>query len=93
MGAEVWAISPDPGEKLAAYAAKNEIGFTLLSDPDLEVIGGWGLVNPSKPQVPHPTAVIVDAEGTIRYVRQDQDYSKRPTTQELIEALAGLSAD
>jgi peroxiredoxin len=57
------------------------------------VIVGWGLVNPSKPQVPHPTAVIVDSEGAIRYFRQDQDYSKRPTTDELVEALGGLDAD
>jgi len=38
--------------------------------------------------VPHPTAVIVDADGTIRYFRQDVDYKHRPTTVELLEAVA-----
>lgn len=93
MGAEVWAISPDPVDKLAAFASKSKIEFVLLSDPDLAVIAGWGLVNMSKPQVPHPTAIVVDGEGTIRYFRQDQDYSKRPTADELLQAVVGLNAD
>lgn len=93
MGAEVWAISPDPVDKLASYASKSKIEFVLLSDPDLAVIADWGLVNPLKPQVPHPTAIVVDGEGTIRYFRQDQDYSKRPTADELLQAVTGLNAD
>ncbi len=86
-GAEIWAISPDPEAKLAKFAEKEGISFPLLSDPDLKVITGWGLVNPSNPKVPHPTAVIVDAEGKIRYFRQDVDYKNRPSVEELIGAL------
>jgi peroxiredoxin len=59
----------------------------LLSDPDLEVITAWGLVNPSSPKVPHPTAVIVSADGVIRYFRQDVDYKDRPSVDELLGAL------
>lgn len=91
MGAEVWAVSPDPVDKLADYASKAKIDFPLLSDPDLEVMKRWGLINPSKPSVPHPTAVIVDDQGAIRYFRQDQDYSKRPPTDELLQALTGMT--
>jgi peroxiredoxin len=54
------------------------------------VISAWGLVNPSKPNVPHPTAVIVDANGTIRYFRQDVDYKNRPSPGELLAALAKI---
>jgi peroxiredoxin len=89
-GAEIWAISPDPAPKLAKFASKEGIGFDLLSDQDLGVITGWGLVNPSNPKVPHPTAVIIDTGGTIRYLRQDVDYTKRPLSDELLEALDAI---
>jgi peroxiredoxin len=89
-GAEIWAISPEPADRLAKFAAQEGIGYTLLSDPDLTVIEGWGLVNPANPKVPHPTAVIVDAEGIVRYVRQDLDYTHRPTPGELLDVLASI---
>jgi peroxiredoxin len=54
------------------------------------VITEWGLVNALKPTVPHPTAVIVDADGTIRYFRQDVDYKHRPSAAELLEALTEI---
>jgi len=63
----------------------------LLSDSDLEVITVWGLVNPSSPKVPHPTAVIVDADGVVRFFRQDVDYRNRPSIEELLEALDGVT--
>ena len=54
------------------------------------MVGSWGLVNASNPKVPHPTAVIVDADGTIRYLRQDVDYKQRPSAEELLGALADI---
>lgn len=89
-GAEIWAISPDPASKLALYATNEGIDFTLLSDEDLAVITDWGLVNPSNPKVPHPTAVIVDSKGVIRYLRQDVDYKIRPSATELLATLDGI---
>ncbi len=87
---EIWAISPDPTSKLEQYAAKEGIGFALLSDPDLAAITAWGLVNAANPGVPHPTAVIVDSDGTIRFFRQDVDYKQRPSVAELLEALTDV---
>jgi thioredoxin-dependent peroxiredoxin len=43
-GAEVWGISPDPGASHAAFRAKFELPFTLLSDEDhgvAEAYGAW----------------------------------------------------
>ena len=82
-------------DKLAQFAVKEGIGFTLLSDPKLEVITSWDLINPVNPKVPHPTAVIVDAGGTIRYIRRDVDYRNRPSAGELLDALSenGLRSD
>lgn len=44
-GYQVVGISPDPVDKLAAYAEKEHITFTLASDPEREVLeayGAWG---------------------------------------------------
>ena len=90
MGAEVWTISPDSKQQLEKFAATNGIDFTLLADPDLRVISGWGLVNPDNPKVPHPTAVIVDTGGVVRYVRQDVDHTKRPSAEDLLAAVADI---
>lgn len=84
-------MSPDPSTKLAAFSAKEGITYPLLSDPDLEVITAWGLINPASPKVPHPTAVIVDADGVIRYIRQDVDYKNRPSVEDLLGALDGIA--
>jgi peroxiredoxin len=87
---EIWAISPDPPDKLALYASEKGIEYTLLSDGDQAAIKAWGIVNPKSPKIPHPTAVIVDGEGVVRYLRQDIDYTKRPSVVELLEAVAEI---
>ena len=92
LGAEIWAVSPDPADKLSSFAGKQRIGFRLLSDPELQVISSWGLINPKSPKVPHPAAVIVDPDGVIRYFRLDVDYSKRPSNDELLEALRKITS-
>jgi len=40
--------------------------------------------------VPHPTTVIIDRQGVIRYLRVDIDYKVRPSVAELLEALDRL---
>ena len=72
LGAEIWAVSPDPADKLSSFAGKQRIGFRLLSDPELQVISSWGLINPKSPKVPHPAAVIVDPDGVIRYLKRSE---------------------
>ncbi|TWP52604.1 thioredoxin-dependent thiol peroxidase [Lentzea tibetensis] len=41
-GFEVLGISPDKPEKLAKFAAEEELNFPLLSDPSREVLTAWG---------------------------------------------------
>ncbi|MFM8792874.1 MAG: thioredoxin-dependent thiol peroxidase, partial [Solirubrobacterales bacterium] len=41
-GVEVLGISPDPVEDIAGVAAKNDLAFTLLADPDHEVAEAYG---------------------------------------------------
>lgn len=88
---EIWAVSPDPPDKLAQYASQKGIEFTLLSDGDQSAIEAWGIVNPKNPTLPHPTAVVVDNEGVVRYFRQDIDYKQRPSVSEILESIDGTN--
>ena len=88
---EIWAISPEPPDKLAQYASKEGIEYTLLSDGDQRAIEAWGIVNPKSPKMPHPTAVVVDGEGVVRYFRQDVDYKNRPSVGEILDAVEALN--
>lgn len=87
---EIWAISPDPPDKLGTFASTQGIEYTLLSDGDQVAIKAWGVVNPERPTVPHPTAVIVDGQGVVRYLRQDVDYKNRPSASEILKSIDGF---
>ena len=41
-GAEVLGISPDDGASHREFVANHELPFTLLSDPDKQVMSEWG---------------------------------------------------
>jgi peroxiredoxin len=66
--------------------------FQILLDPRAETIQAWGLLNEASDRaIPHPTVVIVDRDGVVRYVRVDTDYRVRPPSSELVERLRDLN--
>ncbi len=69
------------------------LDFPLLMDPDLEVMGRYGVVNLDRPSVPHPTVVIVDSAGVVRFFHLDENYRQRPPASTLLDALRGLAAE
>lgn len=60
------------------------------------MIDRYGLRNPKHPPsygiVPHPTALVIDRDGVIRFKRVDVDYKVRPSAEELLEAVGELPA-
>lgn len=69
-GYKVIGCSPDSVEKLAKFADHSDIGFTLLADPEKDVLNAYGAYGPRKLYgkeivgVLRSTFVIdVDAEG------------------------------
>ena len=86
----MWTVSPDDPEKLRRFRRDEGIEFPILPDPDNAVSISYGLLNESNPTVPHPTAIVIDKEGMIRYFRVDENYRVRPSPDELLEAVAGL---
>jgi len=63
----------------------------FLLDPGAETIKRYGVYNLESDRViPHPTALIIDKQGVVRYVRVDENYRERPTVEEILQALGGM---
>ena len=85
-------ISPDDGAKLEAMRVDLGLSFPVLVDGDMAVAQSYGLVNEKSPQVPHPAALLIDREGTVSWIRVDENYAVRPPISEIEAALSALAA-
>lgn len=90
LEAEVWAISPDSADSLGQFTTKAGVEIPMLLDPDLDVAKAYGI---AAGKVPHPTVVIVAPDGTVTYWRVDEDFSQRPSPDELLSALGRDDGD
>lgn len=73
-GYAVLGVSPDPPEKLAAFADRDHLTFPLLSDPDKAVMQAWGAWGEKSLYGKKVTGVIrstvvLDADGVVRLAR------------------------
>jgi thioredoxin-dependent peroxiredoxin len=69
-GLDIIGISPDAPEKLLRFREKENLGITLVSDPDKQVLQAYGAFGPKKLYGKEVIGVIrstfvVDAEGRI----------------------------
>ena len=64
----------------------------LLVDEGSEVIRAYGILNQGQGDVPHPTVVLVDKEGVVRFFHLDENYQRRPPVETLIEAAREVQA-
>jgi peroxiredoxin len=70
-----------------------QIDFTLLADPDNAVIDRYGVFNPDESRgraVPHPTTLVIDKQGVVRWKLIEIDFRIRPTNEAILAALAEL---
>jgi len=71
----------------------------MLADPTLEVIDAFGYRNknfnnfkiPSRPGLPVPTSLLVDATGTVVWMDQSENYTRRSDPDVVGAALAAHS--
>ena len=83
---------------LSRFAKQRQIRFTLLSDPDSEIIRAFGVLNEDQAPgsfgygIPHPTIVVLDAKGTVQARYSESGYTQRPDPGAVIEALSKLAA-
>ncbi len=65
------------------------IEYQLLADPDHAVINRYGIFNAeSRLPVPHPTTLVIDQDGVVRWKFIEIDYRIRPTNEDILTALA-----
>ena len=73
------------------YEARVE--FMLLADPDHAVIDRYGVFNPeaapNRP-IPHPTTLVIDKDGVVRWKFIEINFRIRPTNEAILAAVAEL---
>lgn len=84
------AISVDPTDVSRDLAHKAGYTFTLLSDPDAEVIRRYKLLHagggPQHHDISRPAEFLVDRTGTIRWTNFTEDIRVRARANQMLAA-------
>lgn len=84
----MWAIVNDDADKLRALRDEQGLEFPILLDPDAATIRAWGLLNDADGRgIPHPTVVMLDGAGAVRWLFVETNYRLRPSSAELVEQM------
>lgn len=94
----VYALSYDEADALRDFRDAHGITYTLLSDPDSEVIRSFGILNtlidPNDHPwygIPYPGAIVVNGEGVITHKFFDGNLAVRAGPEQLLRAALGKS--
>ena len=93
-GVRVVGISVDPPEVSREHAGKQGYTFTLLSDPNAEVIRRYDVLHqgagPGGGDIARPAEFLVDAGGVVRWVNLTESYAVRARPSQAIEAIDAI---
>lgn len=95
-GYNLVGLSYDAVPVLAKFVAERKVAWTLLSDPQSQVIDGWQLRDPAYPAgnrahgVPRPAIYVIDANGVIRARLMEESYRNRPPASAVLAAVDAL---
>ena len=90
---EILAVSIDShdlSKKLIEKLQERSPGhydFPFLEDRNHKVIDRYGLFNPDGKGWPHPATYVIDKQGIVRWKFVEVDYRKRPTNQQVLQAV------
>ena len=88
MNANVYGVSLDDVEDLAAFAEAQELNFELLSDPDGSAAKKYGVLAPKRRYTQRVT-FLIDEKGVLRHIDTKVDVSKHGAdVAKLIKELA-----
>ncbi|KIG16665.1 hypothetical protein DB30_04284 [Enhygromyxa salina] len=76
----------DPLESSQELAAKLELGFPVLSDPNREIVKGFGIDDPAN-EVSWPAVYVIDRSGKIAWRAFLETYKERPPPDEILAAI------
>ena len=95
-GVRMYALSYDEPDALADYAVAQGVTYTMLSDPDSEVITSFGILNTLIPPddhpwygIPFPGAYAIDADGMIVAKFFEHNFAVRPGPEQMLAAALG----
>ena len=89
-GINVASVTYDSPEILKAFAARKDIRYPMLSDPDSKIIRAFGILNGNiEPGtrgygIPFPGIYVVDAKGIVKSKYFEDDYRERHTAGSII---------
>lgn len=92
----LYALSYDEADALRDFRDAHGITYTLLSDPESDVIRSFGILNtlidPNDHPwygIPYPGAIVVDAEGAVTHKFFDSNLAVRAGPEQLLRAALG----
>jgi len=95
-GAKLYVLSYDEVDALADYKEAHGATFTMLSDPDSEVIRSFGILNTTIAEddhpwhgIPYPGVYVTDDEGIITQKFFENNFTVRPGAEQLVAAVKG----
>jgi peroxiredoxin len=88
----VYGISVDSPDQNRALNAELILPYSLLSDPDGEVIERYGVWD-EQGRIARPSIFAIDREGVVRYVYVGQDFADRPGDDEVHAALEAAQGE
>lgn len=88
------AISIDSPEESRNLAQEQGYTFTILSDPNAEVIRRYDLVHAgageSGKDIARPAEFLIDSSGTVRWVNLTENYMVRARPEQVLEAAKSI---
>lgn len=100
LGVDVVLISPQSDDQTRELARRFDVRFRYLTDPDMSGAQRLGLVHERgvplgmpgyDPDTVFPTVLVLDAEGTIVFSDQTDNYRLRPEPETILAALRGAT--
>lgn len=95
----VYALSYDEADALRDFRDAHGISYTLLSDPESEVIKSFGILNTLIDKddhpwygIPYPGSYVVNADGKITHKFFDNNLAVRAGPEQLLHAALGRSS-
>ena len=87
-------VCTDTPEQIRAGMHRHGARAVMLSDHDLRVTKQLGILNtnralspPGVRELPIPTTFLTDAEGTVRWIDQTDDYQLRSQPERVLAAV------
>jgi peroxiredoxin len=91
--AEVVVVGPEGAEAFAAYWGLEELPFVGLPDPKHSVLKLYGQQIKLFKLGRMPAQVLIDVDGTARYVHYGNSMSDIPSNAEILSLLDGLNRE